>query len=39
MVKSKQGKGTTISVQIPLEDWVPLRVERGGQKRYSHNSG
>jgi len=38
-IESKQRKGTTISVQIPLEDWVPIRVNKGGQKCCSHNTG
>jgi signal transduction histidine kinase len=38
-IDSKRGKGTTISVQIPLEDWLPIRVDKGGPKRCTHNSG
>ncbi|MGH8071818.1 MAG: PAS domain S-box protein [Candidatus Entotheonellia bacterium] len=32
-IESKRGKGTAISVQIPLEDRAPMRVDKDGQKR------
>jgi PAS domain S-box-containing protein len=38
-IESKRGKGTTISVQIPLEDCGPNRVDKNGQKRRRHRSG
>jgi PAS domain S-box-containing protein len=38
-IESKRGKGTTIAVHIPLEDWVPIRLDKDGQKRRRHKSG
>jgi PAS domain S-box-containing protein len=38
-IASKRGKGTSISVQIPLEDWVPIQVDQDGQKRCTHKAG
>jgi PAS domain S-box-containing protein len=38
-IESTRGQGTTIVVQIPLEDWVPIRTDKDGQKRYRHESG
>jgi signal transduction histidine kinase len=38
-IESKRGKGTTISVHIPLENWGPIRLDRDGQKRRRHKSG
>jgi signal transduction histidine kinase len=32
-IESKRGKGTIVSVQLPLEDWAPIRVGKDGQKR------
>jgi PAS domain S-box-containing protein len=38
-IESKRGEGTTISVQIPFEDWLPSRLDKDGPKRCRHNSG
>ena len=38
-IESTRGQGTTIFVQIPLEDWVPMRTDKDGQKRSRHESG
>jgi PAS domain S-box-containing protein len=35
-IESKRGKGTTVSVQIPLEDWAPIRAGKDGPARYIH---
>jgi PAS domain S-box-containing protein len=35
-IESKQGKGTTVSAQIPLEDWAPIRAGGEGLKHYMH---
>jgi PAS domain S-box-containing protein len=38
-IESKRGQGTTIFVQIPLEDWVPTRMNKDGQEHCRHESG
>jgi signal transduction histidine kinase len=38
-IESTRGQGTTIFVQIPLEDWEPIRADKDGQKRSRHESG
>jgi PAS domain S-box-containing protein len=38
-IESKRGQGTTIFVQIPLEDWVPTRMDKDGQEHCRHESG
>jgi PAS domain S-box-containing protein len=30
-IESKRGKGTTIFVQVPFEDWVPVRTDEDGK--------
>jgi PAS domain S-box-containing protein len=37
-IESKQGKGTTVSAQIPLEDWAPIRAGKERLKHYIHKS-
>ena len=38
-IESKRGEGTTISVQIPFEDWLPIRLDKDGPTSCRHNSG
>jgi PAS domain S-box-containing protein len=37
-IESKRGQGTTVSAQIPLEDWAPIQADKNGLKRSIYKS-